>query len=68
MTNACFIIQDLLEKALQGLMRQQDGRRDPYELDSIHKQQRTVEKELSRVLYKLAEASKVGLLDVKILF
>ncbi|XP_052065774.1 uncharacterized protein LOC127705489 isoform X8 [Mytilus californianus] len=51
--------KDLLEKALQGLLRQQDMVQDSsHELHHLIKQQRTVEKELSRVLYHLAEASK----------
>ena len=49
-----------MEKALQGLLRQQDMLHDnPRELDHLIKQQRTIEKEFSRVLYQLAEASKV---------
>lgn len=53
-------MQDLLEKALQGLLRQQDMVQDSsHELHHLIKQQRTVEKELSRVLYHLAQASKV---------
>ncbi|XP_076115440.1 uncharacterized protein LOC143083100 isoform X5 [Mytilus galloprovincialis] len=51
--------KDLLEKALQGLLRQQDMVQDSsHELHHLIKQQRTVEKELSRVLYHLAQASK----------
>ncbi|KAJ8299545.1 hypothetical protein KUTeg_023605 [Tegillarca granosa] len=51
--------QDLLDKALQGILRQQDMHRDnPRELDKLIYQQRTIEKELSKVMHELAEASK----------
>ena len=50
----------MLEKALQGILRQQDMSRDnPRDLDKLLHQQRTLKKELSRVMYQLAEASKV---------
>ncbi|XP_055995511.1 uncharacterized protein LOC125648149 isoform X20 [Ostrea edulis] len=51
--------KDLLEKALHGILRQQDMTRDnPRDLDNLLQQQRTIEKELSRVMHYLAEASK----------
>ena len=54
------VLQEMLEKALQGILRQQDMSRDnPRDLDKLLHQQRTLEKELSRVMYQLAEASKV---------
>lgn len=54
-------LQDLLDKALQGILRQQDMHRDnPRELDRLIYQQRTIEKELSKVMHELAEASKVS--------
>ncbi|XP_078334386.1 uncharacterized protein LOC111131248 isoform X11 [Crassostrea virginica] len=52
--------KDMLEMALQGILRQQDMSRDnPRDLDNFLKQQRTLEKELSRVMHYLAEASKL---------
>lgn len=54
----------MLEMALQGILRQQDMSRDnPRDLDNFLKQQRTLEKELSRVMHYLAEASKVSQRD-----
>ncbi|XP_061173420.1 uncharacterized protein LOC133182524 isoform X11 [Saccostrea echinata] len=51
--------KELLEKALHGILRQQDMSRDnPRDLDNLLHQQRTIEKELSRVMHYLAEASK----------
>ena len=56
----------MLEMALQGILRQQDMSRDnPRDLDNFLKQQRTLEKELSRVMHYLAEASKVSQRDGK---
>ena len=55
-----FFLQELLEKALGGLLKKQDENcTNPRELDKLIQQQRTIERELSRVLQQLAEASKV---------
>ncbi|XP_033751660.1 uncharacterized protein LOC117335636 isoform X2 [Pecten maximus] len=51
--------KDMLEKALQGILRQQDMSRDnPREQDQLIHQQRTIEKEISRVMHQLAKASR----------
>ncbi|XP_067655336.1 uncharacterized protein [Haliotis asinina] len=51
--------KELLEKALQGIIRQQDLRRnDPREMSKLLHQQMTIEKELSLVMQQLAEASQ----------
>ena len=53
-------LQELLEKALGGLLKKQDENcTNARELDKLIQQQRTIERELSRVLQQLAEASKV---------
>ena len=50
----------MLEKALGGLLKKQDQHcTDPRQLDQLMHQQKTIERELSRVLQQLAEASKV---------
>lgn len=50
----------MLEVALQGILRQQDMSRDnPRELDNFLRQQRMIEKEHSRIMQYLAQASKV---------
>ena len=52
--------QELLEKALGGLLKKQDENcTNARELDKLIQQQRTIERELSRVLQQLAESSKV---------
>lgn len=52
----------MLEKALGGLLKKQDQHcANPRELDHLIQQQKTIERELSRVLQQLAEASKVCL-------
>ncbi|GFN78714.1 pleckstrin-like protein domain-containing family a member 7, partial [Plakobranchus ocellatus] len=52
--------KELLEKALVGVLRQQDQsyHADPREMTRLTNQQRTLEKEISRVTQQLAEASK----------
>ncbi|XP_060072453.1 uncharacterized protein LOC132552308 [Ylistrum balloti] len=51
--------KEMLEKALQGILRQQDTCRDnPREQDQLIHQQRTIEKEISRVMHQLAKASR----------
>ncbi|XP_011421722.3 pleckstrin homology domain-containing family A member 7 isoform X14 [Magallana gigas] len=51
--------KDMLELALQGILRQQDMSRDnPRELDNFLRQQRMIEKEHSRIMQFLAQASK----------
>ncbi|XP_046546105.1 uncharacterized protein LOC124256185 isoform X2 [Haliotis rubra] len=51
--------KELLEKALQGIIRQQDIRRnDPREMSKLVHQQMTIEKELSLIMQQLAEASQ----------
>ncbi|XP_021358447.1 uncharacterized protein LOC110453702 isoform X3 [Mizuhopecten yessoensis] len=50
--------KDMLEKALQGILRQQDMCRDNIrEQDQLIHQQRTIEKEISRVMHQLAKSS-----------
>ncbi|XP_055957642.1 uncharacterized protein LOC126823425 isoform X2 [Patella vulgata] len=52
--------KEMLEKALQGILKQQDQKRDdPREMRALMHQQRTIEKELSRVTQQLAEASRL---------
>ena len=54
------VFQELLEKALGGLLKKQDENcTNARELDKLIQQQRTIERELSRVLQQLAESSKV---------
>ncbi|XP_048242370.1 uncharacterized protein LOC124118799 isoform X2 [Haliotis rufescens] len=51
--------KELLEKALQGIIRQQDHwRNDPREMSKLVHQQLTIEKELSLIMQQLAEASQ----------
>ncbi|CAL1529605.1 unnamed protein product [Lymnaea stagnalis] len=51
--------KELMEKALTGVLRQQDqSSHDPREIRRLTQQQRTLEKEISRVTQQLAEASK----------
>ncbi|XP_052798623.1 uncharacterized protein LOC128230418 isoform X3 [Mya arenaria] len=51
--------REMLEKALGGLLKKQDQHcTNPRELDVLIQQQKTIERELSRVLQQLAEASK----------
>ncbi|XP_052220641.1 uncharacterized protein LOC127837513 isoform X3 [Dreissena polymorpha] len=51
--------KEMLEKALGGLLKKQDQHvTNPRELDILVQQQKTIERELSRVLQQLADASK----------
>ncbi|KAL5006547.1 hypothetical protein ScPMuIL_015353 [Solemya velum] len=51
--------KELLEKALHGIVKQQDLNRDnPRDLEHLTHQQRTIEKELTLIMHQLAEASK----------
>ena len=53
-------MQELLEKALQSIVRQlREGQNSPRDVHRLQQQQASVEKELSRVTQELAEASKV---------
>lgn len=57
-------VQELLEKALAGILRQKkDFQNSPQEQRHLTQQLNSVEKELSRVTQELAEASKVGVED-----
>lgn len=57
------VLQELLEKALGGLRHKLQGRRaSPAEAERYRKQQRLLEKELSRIRLLLAHNSKVRLL------
>ena len=61
------LLQELLEKALQGIVRQlREGQDSPRDVRRLQQQQASVEKELSRVTQELAEASKVGRLLVAV--
>ena len=56
----CCHVQELLEKALQSIVRQlREGQNSPRDVHRLQQQQASVEKELSRVTQELAEASKV---------
>ena len=56
-----FTFQELMEKALVGVLKQQShSANDPREMNWLSQQQRTLEKEISRVTQQLAEASKVS--------
>ena len=56
----CCLAQELLEKALQSIVRQlREGQNSPRDVHRLQQQQASVEKELSRVTQELAEASKV---------
>ena len=56
----CCLVQELLEKALQSIVRQlREGQNSPRDVHRLQQQQASVEKELSRVTQELAEASKV---------
>lgn len=54
------VVQDLLERTLDDIHKMQDQHRNnPRELDRLARQQRDIEKNLSRVMHQLADASKV---------
>ena len=54
-----FCFKELLEKALQGIKRQQETEEDGFALERLIHQRKTVDNELSKVRQQLAESSKV---------
>ena len=52
--------QELLEKALEGIVKQEREQRDPRELQNLSLQRKNIDTELLRVRQQLADSSKVG--------
>lgn len=53
-------VQELLEKALHGVHREEEMVQDPRDFARLAQQRRTIESELTRVRQQLADASRVS--------